>query len=108
MARGLGETDLPFTPSPEVMALIVKHREALDDLTGPHSLPISKKGLIRRDVCVDPAKLTIFSNYRGEAEARLFFKLEEEFAGRQAQVQNLDSQPHLPQAREPYKANWQI
>jgi hypothetical protein len=99
MARGLGETDLPFTPSAEVKALIQKHREALDDLTGPHSLPLSKKGLIRRDVCIDPAKLARFSNYRGEAEARLFFKLEEEFAGQEGQGQNLDNPLHLPQAR---------
>jgi hypothetical protein len=100
MARALGETQLPFTPSAEVLALIVKHCEALDELTGPHSLPISKKGVIRRDVCIDPAKLAVFSNYRGEAEARLYFKLQEEFAGQQGQVQNLDSQS-LSQARQP-------
>jgi hypothetical protein len=99
MARGLGETDLPFTPSAEVGALIEKHREALDELTGPHSLPLSKKGLIRRDICMDRSKLVVFSDYRAEAEARLFFKLEQEFAGRQGQVQNLDSQPGLSQIR---------
>jgi hypothetical protein len=100
MARGLGETDLPFTPSAEVGALIEKHGEALDDLTGPNSLPLSKKGLIRREVCMDPAKLVVFSNYRAEAETRLFFKLEQEFAGRQGEIQNLDRQIGPSQIRQ--------
>jgi hypothetical protein len=107
MARCLGESELPFTPSAEVEALIEKYKGVLDDLTGPLSLPISKQGLIRRDICMDPAKLAAFSRFRGEAEARLFFKLEEEFAGQKSTVQNLDSQPDLSQPRQSDKGQSQ-
>ena len=88
MARGIGENHLPFTPSAEVQALIEKHREALDELTCSRSLPISRTGLIRRDVCLNPEKLGAFSRYRGEAEARLFFTLQNEFSGQNEPPQN--------------------
>jgi hypothetical protein len=101
MARGIGEIRLPFTPSAEVQALIEKHREALDELTCSRSLPISRTGLIRRDVCLDPEKLGAFSRYRGEAEARLFFTLQNEFSGQKEPPQNPNGPSDGPAQQEP-------
>src|SRR5271165_1328450 len=105
MARGIGETHLPFTPSAEVQALIEKHREALDELTCSRSLPISPTGLIRRDVCLNPEKLGTFSRYRGEAEARLFFTLRNEFSGQNEPPQNPGGPPNAPAQQGPGTGN---
>jgi hypothetical protein len=105
MARGIGETHLPFTPSAEVQALIEKHREALDEVTCSRSLPISRTGLIRRDVCLNPEKLGAFSRYRGEAEARLFFTLQNEFSGQKGPPQNPNGPSDGPAQQEPGTTN---
>ena len=105
MARGIGETHLPFTPSAEVQALIEKHREALDELTCSRSLPISRTGLIRRDVCLNPEKLEAFSRYRGEAEARLFFTLQDEFSGQNEPPQNPGGPSNDPAQQGPGTRN---
>jgi hypothetical protein len=108
MARGIGETHLPFTPSAEVQALLEKHRESLDDITGARSLPIAKNGLIRREICLNPEKLEPFSRYRGEVLARLFFTLQDEFSAREELPENLNGPSNGPPQPQPGTKKWQV
>jgi len=101
MARGIGETHLPFTPSAEVQALLEKHRVSLDDITGARSLPVAKNGLIRRDICLNPEKLEPFSRHRGEVLARLFFTLQDEFSAREELPENLNGPSNGPPQPQP-------